>query len=318
MTLFHGVHPKKISVPALILTLLCSAVAGTLPVRLAAADPISMKSYYNYYSFSSPQNATYYTTTVSLAFTVNTMTAGEDHPPFTSHYKYFYILDGQENLRVDDARVDLVPVKETAHVVYSTVYDTYTDWILEFNVTLSSLGEGSHSVIYGNAPPAGGGWDNPYISELMSGAIFFSVENRAPQVSIVSPDSGVYDGLGMLSFRVNEAVSWVGYSLDGGANVTVGGNVLRERFLDGDLLFLEGNLTLAGLSAGTHSLSVYAKDLDGKTGVSSCVFVVGQEDREALESFPTTLVAVAVIASAAVVCFGLVAYLLKRKRRNAA
>jgi lipopolysaccharide export LptBFGC system permease protein LptF len=30
MTLFHGVHPKKITVPALVLTLFFSALAGSL------------------------------------------------------------------------------------------------------------------------------------------------------------------------------------------------------------------------------------------------------------------------------------------------
>jgi mannitol-specific phosphotransferase system IIBC component len=66
---------------------------------------------------------------------------------------------------------------------------------------------------------------------------------------------------------------------------------------------------LAGLSEGNHTVTIYGFDEFGNPGASEAVtFTVAKE------AFPTTLV-IAAIVVAAVVSFGLVAYLLRRKRR---
>ena len=57
-----------------------------------------------------------------------------------------------------------------------------------------------------------------------------------------------------LTFTVNETTSWIGYSLDGQANVTI-----------------TGNTNLAGLSLGPHSVVVYANDTAGNMGSSETV-----------------------------------------------
>lgn len=54
-----------------------------------------------------------------------------------------------------------------------------------------------------------------------------------------------------LSFIVNEPVSWIDYSLDEQTNVT-----------------LNANITLSGLSVGSHNLTIFAQDEAGNIGSS--------------------------------------------------
>jgi parallel beta-helix repeat protein len=81
-------------------------------------------------------------------------------------------------------------------------------------------------------------------------------------VKILSPASGLHQkGLNEatkdipLIFTVNKPVSWMAYSLDNQANVTI-----------------SGNATLARLIEGSHSLMVYVKDADGNSYSSECVY----------------------------------------------
>jgi hypothetical protein len=121
-------------------------------------------------------------------------------------------------------------------------------------------------------------------------------------VSILSPGSGqssLYSGVDLV-FVVNREkvdVASASYRLDGQAAVPVGGNV-----------------TIEGLSVGSHSLSVEVTDvLENSVTTQTVAFTVGKS-----ELFPIVWVAVAVIGSAAAVSFGLVAYILRRKKRSGA
>jgi hypothetical protein len=58
-----------------------------------------------------------------------------------------------------------------------------------------------------------------------------------------------------LNFTVDETTSWIGYSLNGQANVTV-----------------FGNTTLVGLLFGTYSVLIYANDTYGNMGSSETVY----------------------------------------------
>jgi hypothetical protein len=121
-------------------------------------------------------------------------------------------------------------------------------------------------------------------------------------VSILSPGSGqssLYSGVDLV-FVVNREkvdVASASYRLDGQAAVPVGGNV-----------------TIEGLSVGSHSLSVEVTDvLENSVTTQTVAFTVGKS-----ELFPIVWVAIAVIGSAAAVSFGLVAYILRRKKRSGA
>jgi hypothetical protein len=105
----------------------------------------------------------------------------------------------------------------------------------------------------------------------------------------------------------------MGYSLDGAANETI-----------------KGNITLTGLSDGTHTLIVYAEDTAGTTGASKPVTlkvetqapeqegIVAPHQPEILQSqpFPTALVAVVCMVSVAVAVAGLLVYFRKHIRKS--
>jgi len=77
-----------------------------------------------------------------------------------------------------------------------------------------------------------------------------------PEINILSPQNTTYSTSSVpLTFTINELASWIGYSLDGQANVTI-----------------TGNMTLTGLSDGQHNIIVYANDTAGNMGSSDTVY----------------------------------------------
>jgi parallel beta-helix repeat protein len=73
-----------------------------------------------------------------------------------------------------------------------------------------------------------------------------------PQITLLSPVNQVYNESSVdLVFTTDEAANWTGYSLDGEQNVTV-----------------TGNITIADLPNGSHTLAVYANDTLGNMGAS--------------------------------------------------
>jgi hypothetical protein len=115
------------------------------------------------------------------------------------------------------------------------------------NTTLLGLSDGGHQVtVYANDTVGNMGH---------SSTVFFTVDTLAPVVVMLSPENETYPSPDVpLTFTVSNGVSWMGYSLDGQANVTVG-----------------GNMTLTGLADGLHSVVVYANDTVGNMGASNLV-----------------------------------------------
>jgi hypothetical protein len=147
---------------------------------------------------------------------------------------------------------------------------------------LSDLSEGAHSIKVSV--------NDTFGNLVSSDTVYFSVDTVPPKIVILSPENKTYGETDIKSiFTVDEPVSWMGYSLDGQDNVTITANV-----------------TLAVLLEGSHSLTFYATDLVGNTGVSETVCFD-------IEPFPTVLVvAVAVTITIAVVT----AYLLLKRRKS--
>ncbi|MCW4052465.1 MAG: hypothetical protein NWE78_04555, partial [Candidatus Bathyarchaeota archaeon] len=76
---------------------------------------------------------------------------------------------------------------------------------------------------------------------------YHTVDNIKPNLQVLSPESRTYAVSDVaLTFTVDESPSWMGYSLDGSANVTVADNA-----------------TFTGLADGAHSVVVYANDTAG-------------------------------------------------------
>jgi N-acetylneuraminic acid mutarotase len=180
-----------------------------------------------------------------------------------------------------DVQLSLTVNRPTNWIGYSL--DGRANVTITGDTELSGLAEGAHSIKVSV---------NDTFGNLVSAdAVYFSVDTLPPQVAILFPENKTYGETDIHSvFTVDEPVSWMGYSLDGQDNVTVTGNV-----------------TLAVLPEGSHSLTFYATDLVENTGVSETVYFV-------IAPFPTVLiVAVAVTIIIAVAA----AYLLIKRRKAA-
>jgi hypothetical protein len=144
----------------------------------------------------------------------------------------------------------------------------------KLNVTISGtpeltgLADGEHSiVIYANDTLGNTG---------ISQTVYFSIDNTAPVITIMSPLSQTYDGADVaLTFIVNEQVNEISYSLDGR-----------------DAELITGNITLPALPDGTHRVVINATDVLGNTGSSVVVSFT-------ISTFPTFWVAT-IIASATI------------------
>ncbi|MDR0372417.1 MAG: hypothetical protein LBI79_02470 [Nitrososphaerota archaeon] len=75
-----------------------------------------------------------------------------------------------------------------------------------------------------------------------------------PVVQITSPENKTYADVPLV-FATNRGTVWMGYSLDGQANVT-----------------LDKPITLTGLSQGSHRIVIFANDSAGNMGVSNTVY----------------------------------------------
>jgi len=118
-----------------------------------------------------------------------------------------------------------------------------------------------------------------------------------PEISILSPENKTYAVSNVsLTFTVNKPVTWVGYSLDDQAHVTV-----------------TENTTITSLPNGPHNITVYAKDEFENMGASETIYFSIDQP----EPFPTALVATAAVVLVAVASAGLIVYfrMVKKKQR---
>jgi len=201
-------------------------------------------------SILSPENKTYPTKDVPLAFTVSESTSWIG-----------YSLDGQMNVTVSGES------------------------------TMFGLSDGTHTVtVYAKDTAGNMGYSN---------TVYFTVDTVSPKIEILSPENKAYaTGSVSLSFTVDEVTSWIGYSLDGQANVTI-----------------TENTTLSGLSSDSYSLIVYARDTAGNIGASEMVyFSIGTQQPEPQPAEPLQLWIIAAIVVIAVVGTALLVYFAKIKK----
>jgi hypothetical protein len=288
MFLFHGVQlDKKITVPALILTLLFSALAGMLLIKLVSCSIPLPDKYIPTVDLQSPENKVYAENSVPLDFSVG-FYVWADH---TVQFFFQYSLDG------------------STWMLLTGVHQSVSDGVAVCGSSLNGLSEGLHSVrVQVEVTYRGTSGTSSKPSPGASGAVSFTVNAAVPRVTILSlKQLKTYNTTALpLEFAVSEPAASLSYSLDGGASVSIAGNT-----------------SLSGLSEGKHTIIVQAEDSAGSVGESSVTFTVEtagseQPDGSQPAPFPTTLVAVALIVSVAAVSFGLVAYLLRRKKRRRA
>ena len=115
-----------------------------------------------------------------------------------------------------------------------------------------------NSGLYQNVTGSDGIWDHPYVVNEDNRDNYPLTEpwTAITTITILSPQNKTYAGASIpLTFTVNRAISWIGYSLNGQENVTI-----------------SGNTTLTSVPDGSHSIVIYANGASGITGVSSTVY----------------------------------------------
>ncbi len=125
-----------------------------------------------------------------------------------------------------------------------------------------------------NEIDARGIWDTPVVMNANNTDNYplSKPVNMKYQLTILQPANRVYNSSNVpLVFFATAPVSWMGYSLDGKANVTVNGDILLDN-----------------LSVGTHSVTVCAGDHEGEVCASETLhFAVDNETGPCATTEPT-------------------------------
>jgi hypothetical protein len=89
-----------------------------------------------------------------------------------------------------------------------------------------------------------------------------AIDTTPPIITLTSPKNTVYYSLLItVTVSINEPTSWIGYSLDSQANVTLGTNKSAGTY--SNYIFV---------NYGSHNIIVYANDTSGNMGASSRVY----------------------------------------------
>jgi len=297
----HGTAVKKTALAlTLILMIVCLIgvnVSGFPLVRVAKANPYG-DSDRTLWTIESPLNHTVYNTNVlNFSFKCTTNDLWDE---FDDGLDLSYCIDGSDYWEEyeEGKYMHVMPPDEERIFIKAELISNpeSSRKTFQYSTLLPSLSDGNHRLtVYFKFKSWGP--DSPqFVSWRYEGIIFY-IDTLAPTITNLSVN-GTDSGDKMLSFTVGKETSWLGYSLDNQANVTI-----------------SGNTTITGLSEGSHSLIVYANSTAGNMGASQTVnFAVSPEIQPIPlpESFPTTLLLGAIIIVAAVVGLGLMVYLKKR------
>jgi len=141
--------------------------------------------------------------------------------------------------------------------------------------------DGQHSIVVYARDLAG---------NVGSSDINFTLDTSPPGIVFLSPQNQTYTTTELLlSFTLNETATWTGYTLDGQETVTT-----------------TGNISLANVAYGPHTVIVYTKDAYGNMGASETLHFTVEA------SFPILWT----VAITAIVACGAVALLLYFKRSS--
>ena len=235
----------------------------------------------------SPSNSTYTPQSLTLNLTFKSFLDSSK-----ANITIVYCVDGKTNTTI---RTESTPVPIEAEITYANgtkttgisiqSYYLVTGW-----ATLPEMPEGSHSLtVYGKYE-----FPSSYHNiGLDNRTVYFTVnDGNPPIISNLSLENKTYNQSNLpLNFTTDEPTSWMGFCLDGEANTTV-----------------TGNTSLAGLSVGLHTLTIYANDTVGNMGASETVtFTVVKET----EPLPTTIIVVSAV-SATVIGLGILVHFRKR------
>lgn len=183
--------------------------------------------------FNTPTNKTYDTGHLTLNASI--------------YYAFAYLNNNGASYSIDDQTPRAFTVKLLEPELGSMAI---VEGELDGLVTLPALPDGAHKItVYMEG--RNGFPSRPCTVEE---TVYFSVDTRTPKLSNISVQSQTYNQPDLpLNFTVNEPTSWIGYSLDNTANVT-----------------LSGNTTITP-QAGSHSIIIYANDTAGNMAESGTI-----------------------------------------------
>jgi hypothetical protein len=166
----------------------------------------------------------------------------------------------------------------------------------QYNVTLSGLEDGSHFIeirVGGEYFSAYGLEGGNYDCE---GNVSFILDNKFPTIGNISiKNTSYYENDLELSCATSEPCSWIAYSLDNQANVTISGTNETQ----------QAKTNLTDLSEGRHTITIYASDVVGNTVATETITFT-------VEPYPTTAIVTAVLA-AIIVTLSVLAFRRHRK-----
>lgn len=296
---------RKTTGLALILPLLFSALAGALLIQNEAKmvtakgetsdnNTIIDGTTNANVTILSPENRTYNSNNITLAFTIESDAAPSEY--FSGRVFDLFLTHGCV-LDYDSSKL--------VQAVKNSYY--YEDFPNNFSVTLSGSGnryagnttltdltEGPHNLtVWIRADQYMISYKG-YVWSVYS-TVSFNID-IPPKISILSPETKTYNTSSIpLDFTISKASSKTEYSLDGRDKVTI-----------------SGNTTLTWLSNGDHNITVYASDKTGNIGSSeTLLFSVN-----APASFQIEIVIVTVIVLVSVAVAVGVGFLAYQKRRT--
>jgi hypothetical protein len=291
----------RVFAAALLSMLLVSAVAGILLVDLARSNPLFRVPIPQIY-IESPTSSVYNSNSLTLTFRSNGYYKFLDYSnvKYSDNWEVLGTVDEFESSnRYSFALTNLA---EGEHTVSVTATVTRSDFSVWYAVTE---------------------WVGPV---HIKDAVTFTVDTVGPHLVFWTPQNKSFGtDTVTINFTAEEPLNTLSYSLDGQGRLSLNDNNLVMCHIYGRDNY---QITLGNLGEGSHSLKVYAKDGVGNIGESEMLqFTVGQdmyplqtgESESYLQlskPFPTLWVSAALIASAAAVSFGLVAYFLRRKKRR--
>jgi len=120
-----------------------------------------------------------------------------------------------------------------------------------------------------------------------------------PAIFIDSPENKTYTVTSVsLKFTVSETTSWIKYSLDNQANVTI-----------------TEDITLSDLAYGEHSITLYAEDTDGKTGKSETIYFTIAEGAEPPQPDSSSIVLIVAVIAAAFIIGVILFFFMKADKK---
>ena len=233
---------------------------------------------------TSPSNTTYNSNLLTLKITIESLFDSTIY-----RYVLAYSIDGKNNITIPATSFSFdLPNGDTGPFCILRLVGC---------VALPQLEDGSHSLTvyarYERINDVNTNWP-ALISD--NSTVYFTI-NRGipPAITNLSIKNETYNQNNLtLSFTTDKPASWIGYSLDGKANITIAGNT-----------------TLTGLPNGAHCFVIYTNDTVGNMGTSGMINFSVQVPHPEQEHSSATLVGA--LASVAAMGVGLV-IMFKKKR----